>query len=683
MPRASLLIWIAYFLVPTDAGGPVHGLPLGPLEIVALLMLVWLAALGRRIPGSAVAATVLIGATICAAAIPGTSGLRARYFANAAAAGAHERSTEFRDERFTRIDDRLDFGPGGPEFPLAFFNDSARFNFYQADEPHRARLEFAAAWTGQWWTEGGDHTLYLESPGASAELFVDGIRVATATPATGGDTKGLPLTPGWHRLDVSFSSPYAGPRRFSAGELINGQPRPFAAESVMSQRVRDWQMQAASALRRIKTAGDFAAIAWVAWLFASACWQHLRRFPHRRSAGEWRQWAAPILAIVAAVEALIFAWPWSRQLMVMRGGDDPMTYEWYSRDILLNGILMNFGAPLGQGEPFYYQAFYPYFLAAVHAITGEGMFGVMLVQRLLAAFAVSKLVEIAIELGSEAVWWVALAAATAFVAWKLWPIGAQPLNESLYVPMLVAWTAATVRLCRQPTTGRALQTGLLAGLTAITRSTVLLAWVVAWPACWVSWPAGSIRRRLLITMAMAALSIFSLITIRNAIVAHKFAPTSTELGITLLGGNEIPPGVTIDLARRQAIYTRLGIGDLTAQVIEYAITAPAAFAANLGRKALFALGFYEPYAPGWGYSPVYIVVWASALAGIWLAVRANPGGVAWSLLPAIIAMTQFVAVVVVYPKGERLILPIHVLLVPYSAVAFHWALAAIRGRAGR
>ena len=87
--------------------------------------------------------------------------------------------------------------------------------------------------------------------------------------------------------------------------------------------------------------------------------------------------------------------------MVLAGGDDPMTYEGYARDILLNGIWMNRGQPLGHGEPFYYQAFYPYFLAAVHALFGEGMFGVMLVQRLLVVFVIWMLVTIACDLGGD------------------------------------------------------------------------------------------------------------------------------------------------------------------------------------------------------------------------------------------------------------------------------------------
>ena len=84
---------------------------------------------------------------------------------------------------------------------------------------------------------------------------------------------------------------------------------------------------------------------------------------------------------------------------------------------------------------------------------------------------------------------------------------------------------------------------------------------------------------------------------------------------------------------------------------------------------MFALGFYEPYAPGWGYSPVYIAVWLSAIAGLSFALRSPAVPRIPLLIPLMIALTQYVAVVLVYPKGERLILPIHILLVPYAAIA--------------
>ena len=53
------------------------------------------------------------------------------------------------------------------------------------------------------------------------------------------------------------------------------------------------------------------------------------------------------------------------------------------------------------------------------------------------------------------------------------------------------------------------------------------------------------------------------------------------------------------------------------------------------------------------------------------------------LLPLVIALTQYLALVIVYPKGERLILPIHTLLAPYAAIAAHALLAVlVRRRPG-
>ena len=165
---------------------------------------------------------------------------------------------------------------------------------------------------------------------------------------------------------------------------------------------------------------------------------------------------------------------------------------------------------------------------------------------------------------------------------------------------------------------------------------------------------------------------------RNWIVAGVATPIPTEGAITLLGGNEPPPGLTIEPARR-AFYQRFAISDITATVIEYAITEPGGFAGNIGRKALFVLGFYEPYAPGWGYSPVYILTWITAVAGVWLAIKRRRGSTWPVLIPLLISLTQFIAIVIVYPKGERLVVPIHTLLIPYSAIATWFVVARVRG----
>jgi hypothetical protein len=530
-----------------------------------------------------------------------------------------------------------------------------------------------------WWNDQERPRLYLDAPGAEARMFVDGAEVMALDLNRGSPIVHQPaLPPGWHRLDIEFLSPYGGPRRFSAGLIDQDTRQPFDRSMVMTQQIRDWQMRAARGLRRFKLAADVALLLCLLWVFARSLADFVVRTRRRWS---WQD-ARLAFALVASVEALLFAWPWSGRNMVLAGGDDPMTYEGYARDILLNGILMNSGLPPGQGEPFYYQAFYPYFLAATHYAFGESMFGPMLIQRLLCALTAVILVEIAVLLLPGRVWTVALPLAAAFIAWKFWPIAAQPLNESLYVPLLVTSAWSLMRTCTDPSVRSALRTGLWAGLSTITRSTALLGWIVAWPVAWLAMARVAQRTRIVAVIAASCLSIFSLIAIRNWIVAQVFAPTSTEFGVTLLGGNEIPPGVTIDLVPRAEFYRRWGIGDLTATVIEYAITAPGVFMQNLARKAAFALGVYEPYAPGWGYSPVYIAVWVTALAGLRIAMRMHQQP-AIAALPALIALTQYVAVVVVYPKGERLILPIHVLLVPYASIGILHALDRLTGRIAR
>jgi len=678
---ASLLCWVAYFVVPTDADGLIGGITLGPLEAGALLALAWLAMRGEAPRGGWIAAVILVVAGVSGAAIPGTGGFRARYFANAAATGPHERSTEFRDATFTRIDQRLDFAPGGPEFPLAFVNDIQRFNFYIPGQPRRRQLEFAAAWSGQWWTEAGDTTLFLEAPGATAQLFVDGTAVASLTPTVGALNALVPLTAGWHRIDATISSPYGASRRFSTGTVRGNARQPFDSASVVTQRVRPWQLTAAQFLRWSKTIADGLILAWLGWLCARELQRHVSGWRGWSSLGQ-RPLLFPLLAIAVAAEAMVFAWPWTRQLMVMAGGDDPMTYEWYSRDIQLNGILVNFGLPVGQGEPFYYQAFYPYFLAAVHALFGEGMFGVILVQRMLVAFTVWAIVEIAVTIAGEDAWPGALLCGVVFGIWKQSRISADLLNESLYVPLLVAWVAVLLRVGRAPSTRGAFGAGVLGAVTAITRSTVLLAWPAVWIASWRSWRTAHSWRGTLATLALSSVLVFSLIGVRNLIVSGRWVMTSSELGITLLGGNEPPADVVIDLQTRGPIYARLGLSEYTSRVAEYAIVAPRAFATHQGRKALFALGFYEPYAPGWGYSPIYIAGWMLAVAGVLVAIREARAPLSAIVLPGLIAASQFIAVVAVYPKGERLILPIYALLVPYAGIAVATAAGAVRRRLG-
>jgi len=663
---AAVAAWLAYFLVPSQ-GGLIDGLPAGPLEAAGISLVLWIAAHRVRLAAPALVFAVTVLAAAASIAVPGEPGLQARQFANATASGGYERGTEHPRATFTRIDSEIDFRAGRREFPLAFFNDNSRFNFYRGGQPLRHRLEFSITWTG-WWHSAASPRVYLHSPGASAQMFINGTLALETSPQQDLVVRTVDVTGGWQRIHIIFLSPYSAPRVFSAGVADGDQLLPFSKNTIRTQQLSASEYTASQLIGVVKTIADVMVFGWLVSVAGLLVIRRLGEVWQER----WRADRAAVALMIAAgaIEAMRYALPWTRQLLLLAGGDDPMTYEGYARDIQLNGILMNGGRPLGEGEPFYYQALYPYFLAAAHFVFGEDMFGVLLLQRFLVVLTAVAIVRIAIRFAGRSAWPAAMLIGGLFAWWKFAPIAADLLNESLYVPLLMAWTAILIHTCASPSARRAALTGVSGALAAMARSTSMLSWPFVWAMCAWQW-----RRqgwlRLAVTMAGCSLAVFSLIAVRNWIVAHQFAATSTELGITLLGGNEPPPEIALDMTRHAALYERLALNPNTARVVEFAMTAPGTFAMGIARKAAFALGFYEAYAPGWGYSPVYMAVWIGAIGGYVVALRKRLVPPVAASLPLVIALTQYVALVIVYPKGERLILPIHTLLAPYAAVAAH------------
>src|SRR5262249_46463831 len=157
-------------------------------------------------------------------------------------------------------------------------------------------------------------------------------------------------------------------KQFGAGTVRNGVRHPFDATDVVTQRIRDWQMTSARVLRIARTIFDIAALAFVGMTFVMSLWRVVLSLSAPATDGERRQQVMAIFLAIAFADALRFAWPWATRVMLLIAGDDTATYETFARDILFNGILMSGGKPLGHGDPFYYQAAYPYFLALEHVI---------------------------------------------------------------------------------------------------------------------------------------------------------------------------------------------------------------------------------------------------------------------------------------------------------------------------
>ncbi len=180
-------------------------------------------------------------------------------------------------------------------------------------------------------------------------------------------------------------------------------------------------------------------------------------------------------------------------------------------------------------------------------------------------------------------------------------------------------------------------------------------------------------------MLVCSCCVMSVIAIRNWVVVHELIFMPGELPVTLYGGNEPPTGLSLDVERHRALYDRFGLHPFTRQVVEYALTAPGAFSRNLVNKAIFALGYFDLYAPGWGHSIGLLMLSVTSIAGVLLLLRQRSAPSWVVFLPALVALTQYAAVVIVYPKGMRLILPFHALLVPYAAVAVTKLYGRVRG----
>jgi hypothetical protein len=358
----------------------------------------------------------------------------------------------------------------------------------------------------------------------------------------------------------------------------------------------------------------------------------------------------------------------------MLGGNDWLAYESMSRDILVNGVAMTQGAPPGQAQPFYYQPLYPYFLAACHWLTGDGLQGIFFVQRLLVAAGAIAMWRTTAALFGERVAVAGAAAALLVFYGKVAAWSDFLLSEALFIPLLCAWIYLLVRLPSTPAddaVAQAAGAGLIGGLATLTRSTLLLGWLAAIPAVACTVRAVRLRRQVVGILGATLVAVTSLATIRNAIVAHAFVPIASSGPVNLYLGNLPESAVTIP-GEHGATYQRFGLDTRTQQVIEYARQRPAAFADGLRRKALYTLGWFEPLMPGSGHSRFYISTWVCALLGLVLVGRRAAAVSMWSvLLPLSIALTQYAAVVLIFPHvyGDRLILPFYVLLVPYVAVA--------------
>ncbi len=365
--------------------------------------------------------------------------------------------------RFSRHRFRIDPTPALPQpaSDLHFLNDIPSYG-YPPYSAVRRDVEFplTVTWTGY---VDVDAALPVRLSGTSAGALTAQIDGRDAGALNARD---LVLAPGEHVIRIRYDKPAGEPPRVAAlltgtgtGRSLVVAPRPGPAPTT----------------RPVAPLGS--ALVWIGLGLAASAFVHasLRR--------PWRSSANVVAALGLASSALVIVWTLRLAIamlgvtLFLHGGGDPLVYASDARDILLHGLLNLRGAEVGQAQPFYHYPFYPYLLAAAHALVGDDGSTIFLVN----GFALALLPWLFWRLGWRAlspvaaVW--AFASLVAFIAWYCWPIAAfeEPsFTDVVFVALVFAAVVGLARAYDSPTPGRLLCAGILTGIGCATRPSLAI-----------------------------------------------------------------------------------------------------------------------------------------------------------------------------------------------------------------
>ena len=328
---------------------------------------------------------------------------------------------------------------------------------------------------------------------------------------------------------------------------------------------------------------------------------------------------------------------------------------------------MDFGVPHGQGEAFYYYPYYSYFMAAVHKLAGEDLFGpifanfVLLFATNVVAYRLGRRLY-----GSQA----ALVAVAALVGIEQLAFvrhySVRLLSENLYfltVALTLDWLVAYVDQ------GRRLDlmlTGVAAGVSAITRPAMMLylpfalsvVAIASWKRTATLRSATTAGALLLAGWSAAVL----LTTTRNYIVSGFPVVLICNTPSRSFVEYNLPPRP--DAMDRYLGAHRGNIGSSAAILFRIMIEEPRAFFTNSAIKVGFSLGVLELM--GQKFHPELVLASAGYLAAIALLPAARSLRT-WPIHGFVLA--HLVGMVLHMPSnyGYRLILPMYVFFPLFGA----------------
>ncbi len=696
--RAILLVVaaaLAYLLAPGHELGWLTGVPLRPLSLAAVIVLgvvvfaCWPEAGSGRTGRAPVLVFALVGLVLLKLGLTQLGlnyGLPGWYYANGRFEGTPERSSDFRSEAATRRDRELHFG--GDEFPVHFLNDYLRFNFYGAEAERRRNIPFSVRWQGALYVpRDGTYRLWLTASGPGT-LALDGKPIASVD-ADGRDTRAatLELARGSHEIQVRYAR---RPPRSSDLKLewdLDGVRQPVRSPYLLAAPVTPeaWEQDQLVTGGARALDGLFLALLTMvaAWLIAGRV-----AIVARTSNGRLALLERPLLGLFLLLifaDAALPRLDRVDKLALLGGGQDWLTHETLARDILLSGPLMTLGQPLGEGRTYYAQPFYPYALAAMHWLTGEDQFGVIVLQLFGLGVAGVLLFYLTKRLFGRP---AAFAGFVIFLGLRVWHldwVSRRLLSESIYFVILPALLLCLVRYVDERRRTDLLLGGLLLGLAIVTRGPTLLYAPLVGVLLWRLLRREGEPRRVvghrMVALFAAASVIVLLVPLRNYAVAGQPALVASSGGVNLQKLHRPTSVVRLSLAndRWYAPYVQ---DAPTRETLEFIQQDPLGYAATYVPLALYTLGY------GAAIDESHVLVWPDLVAMNLLYL----GAVVWSrrarstragLLHAFIGV-HFLTMVVFapYDYDNRLVLPMYLPMTAFAGLAASMVLRAAYARDG-
>jgi len=208
--------------------------------------------------------------------------------------------------------------------------------------------------------------------------------------------------------------------------------------------------------------------------------------------------------------------------MVQTLGDDFLTYESQSRQILQNGLLMV--DDNGRGHPYFHYPLYPYVLAGAHLLLGEDFGSVLMLNYICIAalfLLVWRILRNRIAEGAL----IAVLTLFALLLWRYWtPYTMTAYSDNLYMVLVFATLAVFIEAMERPRGRSFALVGLLTALGAATRPSFLIFVPFALLAIVLQKRIGTLMSRIGAAVAYvcgfgAGVSPF---TLRNWLVSGKF-----------------------------------------------------------------------------------------------------------------------------------------------------------------